>query len=208
MILFPDGRGSSFHHSADAAGVLQRVSGARDGGRVSDDKPSKSARKRGQLELQSLGEALLRLGKADLDAMPLDDRLREAVIEAGTIQSHSALRRQRQLIGKLMRDADADAIRASLAALGQADRKATRLFHAAEIWRDRICGEGMPAVTGFSTVTGVGTSRLEKLCDELASATSESTRRAICRRIFREVHDSMATMPQAINHTHTERMTE
>jgi ribosome-associated protein len=172
---------------------------------MSDDKPSKSARKRDQLELQSLGEALLRLGKADLDAMPLDDRLRDAVIEAGTIQSHSALRRQRQLIGKLMRDSDADAIRASLATRGQADRKATRLFHAAEVWRDRICGEGMPAVNGFSTLTGVGTSRLEKLCDELASATSESTRRGICRRIFREVHDSIATMPQAIDETDMNR---
>lgn len=175
---------------------------------MSDDKPSKSARKREHLELQCLGEALVRLGKADLDAMPLDDRLRDAVIEAGTIQSHSALRRQRQLIGKLMRDADADAIRTSLAALGQADRKSTRLFHAAEIWRDRICGEGKPAVAGFSMLTGVGTSRLEKLCDELASATSESRRRGICRRIFREVHDSMATMPQATNDTDTERMTE
>jgi ribosome-associated protein len=133
MILFPDGRWSSFHFSAHVAATELRGFG-----RVSDAKPSKSARKRQHLALQELGEALIRLGRADLECMPLDDSLLEAVIHAGSIQSHSALRRQRQLIGKLMRDADAEAIRASLAALGQADRNATGLFHSAERWRDRI----------------------------------------------------------------------
>ncbi|HEX7718587.1 MAG TPA: ribosome biogenesis factor YjgA, partial [Woeseiaceae bacterium] len=120
---------------------------------MSDAKPSKSARKRQHLALQELGEALIRLGRADLESMPLDDNLLEAVIDAGGIQSHSALRRQRQLIGKLMRDADADVIRASLTALGQADRNATGLFHSAERWRDRILAEGAPAVAEFAART-------------------------------------------------------
>lgn len=203
MILSPDGRWSSFHFSAHVAATeLQGF------GRVSDAKPSKSARKRQHLALQELGEALMRLGRADLETMPLDDSLLEAVVDAGSIQSHSALRRQRQLIGKLMRDADADAIRASLAARGQADRNATGLFHSAERWRDRILAEGLPAVAEFSAQTGTSPTELARLASELASANSELSRRSISRRIFREVHASITSLPQPINRSDTNQATK
>ncbi len=203
MILFSDGRWPSFHYSTHVA-----ATGPRGFGRVSDAKPSKSARKRQHLALQELGEALIRLGRADLETMPLDDSLLEAVIDAGSIQSHSALRRQRQLIGKLMRDADADAIRASLAALGQADRNATGLFHSAERWRDRILAEGIRAVAEFSNQTGTRSTELARLATELASANSEFRRRSIGRRIFREVHAIITSLPQPITSSDTNQATE
>ena len=203
MILFSDGRWSSFHFSAHVA-----TTELRGFGQVSDAKPSKSARKRQHLALQELGEALIRLGRADLETMPLDDSLLEAIIDAGSIQSHSALRRQRQLIGKLMRDADADAIRASLAALGQADRNATGLFHSAERWRDRILAEGGSAVAEFSAQTGTSATELARLASELASANSELRRRSIGRRIFREVHASITSLPPPITLSGTNQATE
>lgn len=159
--------------------------------RVSADKPSKSAMKRANLALQQLGEDLTRLGPSELEALPLDERLLEAVIEARQMKSHSALRRQRQLIGKLMRTADADAIRAVLARQGQREREEQRRFHAAEDWRDRICAEGTPAVTAFAAETGRDGQSLQALVAELRSA-SDTQRRSISRRIFREVHDSLA----------------
>jgi ribosome-associated protein len=84
---------------------------------VDDLKPSKSARKREYLALQKLGEELITLKESDLEALPLDDNLREAVMEARQIKAHGALRRQKQYIGKLMRHVDPEPIRAEMAKL-------------------------------------------------------------------------------------------
>ena len=80
-------------------------------------KPSKSARKREYLALQQLGEELLTLKEPDLLGMQLDDELLDAVLEARRIKAHGALRRQKQYIGKLMRNIDPAPIRAALAQL-------------------------------------------------------------------------------------------
>ena len=70
---------------------------------MTQPKPSKSARKREQLELQQLGERLIDLSADELEALPIDERLRDAVLAASKMRAHGALRRQKQLIGKLMR---------------------------------------------------------------------------------------------------------
>jgi len=84
---------------------------------VDDTKPSKSARKRAYLALQKLGEELITLRESDLQAMPLDEELRDAVLEARRIKAHGALRRQKQYIGKLMGRIDPEPIREALARL-------------------------------------------------------------------------------------------
>ena len=80
-------------------------------------KPSKSARKREYIALQRLGEELLTVKEPDLLGMQLDDELLDAVLEARRIKAHGALRRQKQYIGKLMRNIDPEPIRAALAQL-------------------------------------------------------------------------------------------
>jgi ribosome-associated protein len=84
---------------------------------VTELKPSKSARKREYLAVQALGEELITLKLSDLESLPLDEDLLEAVLEARQIKAHGALRRQKQYIGKLMRHVDPEPIRAALAAL-------------------------------------------------------------------------------------------
>ena len=69
---------------------------------MDETKPSKSARKRAYLALQKLGEELITLRETDLQTVPLDEDLMEAVVEARRIKKHGALRRQKQYIGKLM----------------------------------------------------------------------------------------------------------
>ena len=81
---------------------------------MDDTKPSKSARKRAYLALQKLGEELVTLRESDLQAMPLDEDLRDAVLEARRIKAHGALRRQKQYIGKLMGRVDPEPIREAL----------------------------------------------------------------------------------------------
>jgi ribosome-associated protein len=159
---------------------------------VNDAKPSKSARKRNHLALQALGEKLIPLELAELEKLALDEALFDAIVHAKSIQSRGALRRQRQLIGKLMREADADAIQASLDKLGMQDGQAAETFREAERWRDRIAAEGADGVSEFTARTGdmdtESDTELEKLLRELEAARNEPAKRRVRRRIFREIY--------------------
>jgi 5-(carboxyamino)imidazole ribonucleotide mutase len=82
-----------------------------------DRPPRKSARKRAALAAQKLGEELVLLKDADLQALDLPEPLTEAIRAARSIRSRAALARQRQYIGKLMREIDPEPIEAALHAL-------------------------------------------------------------------------------------------
>lgn len=84
---------------------------------MDDLKPSKSARKREYIALQKLGEELIALKPSELDSLPLDESLLEAVMEAKQMKAHGALRRQKQYIGKLMRHIDPEPLRIEMAKL-------------------------------------------------------------------------------------------
>ena len=60
---------------------------------------------------------MITLRESDLQAMPLDEELRDAVLEARRIKAHGALRRQKQYIGKLMGRIDPEPIREALGRL-------------------------------------------------------------------------------------------
>ena len=103
-----------------------------------DTGPSKSLRKRESHDLQALGEALIELPQDELDAMPLPEALRDAVMLARRITAHGGLYRQKQFIGKLMRKIDAEPIRQAIEARRDRDRAAARAFHLLERWRARL----------------------------------------------------------------------
>ena len=71
---------------------------------------SKSQKKREADALQKVGVQLIDLPLTKLDTIPLPENLRQAILDAKLIKSHGAKRRQAQLIGKLMRASDSDAI--------------------------------------------------------------------------------------------------
>ena len=118
------------------------------------DKPSKNARKREQQALQQLGEYLIPLKSAELDSIGLNDELLQAVRAAARMKSHGALRRQKQLIGKLMRQADADLVRNRLDELGARDRAEKQMFAKAEKWRDRLLSGDPAAIAEFEAAAG------------------------------------------------------
>jgi len=93
-----------------------------------EDRPSKSARKREALAAQKLGEELILLRHADLDALELPERLSEATRQARRIRSRAAGARQRQYIGKLMREIDLEPILAALAASADRPARAARRY--------------------------------------------------------------------------------
>jgi ribosome-associated protein len=155
---------------------------------VTKAKPSKSARKREFLALQDLGEQLIDLTSEQLVSVGLDDALLRAILDTKNIKSHSALRRQKQLIGKLMRAVDPEPIHLALARFGSQDRLDKSIFQSAESWRDRIAAEGSTGLQAFYAENGQQDPQLDSLVAELGSATREAARRQICRRLFRALH--------------------
>jgi len=103
-----------------------------------DERESKSARKRSAHAAQKLGEDLVALSDAELEALGLPERLADAVRAARAIRSRGALARQRQFIGRLMRDIDTAAIISALAARENRSAAQSRQFHQLESWRDRL----------------------------------------------------------------------
>lgn len=156
---------------------------------MTESKPSKSARKREQQELQSLGEQLISLGDAELASLALDERLCDAVKNARSMKAHGALRRQKQLIGKLMRDLDPEQIRSALVELRADDARDKQIFARAEKWRDRLIREGVGALDVFVAETGSPDPGLRSLLAELDVACTEKDEKTVRRKIFRRIHE-------------------
>lgn len=110
---------------------------------------SKSQKKREADSLQKIGVAFIDLSLTKLDSLPLTDNLRKAIIDAKSIKSHGAKRRQAQLIGKLMRAADYEAILAAYEQILDEDSAVTANFHEVELWRDKLIQDGKEALTEF-----------------------------------------------------------
>lgn len=114
-----------------------------------DEQVSKSQKKREADFLQKTAVKFIDLNTAKLDLLPLTDTLRKAIVDAKTIKSHGAKRRQAQLIGKLMRAADYEAILAAYEQILDEDSAVTANFHEVEQWRDRLIQDGKEALTEF-----------------------------------------------------------
>ena len=110
------------------------------------DGPSKSSRKRAAHAAQDLGEELIRMRDSELDAINLPETLVDAVREARRITSRGGLARQRQYIGKLMRDIDLEPIKEFLASRNKISSQETERFKRVEEWRERLIVEGAPAL--------------------------------------------------------------
>lgn len=109
-----------------------------------DERPSKSQRKRDVHALQDLGTELVDLNADQLAQFNLPERLVEAITEAQRISNFEGRRRQMQFIGKLMRKldpAELDSVRAALAEQHGGSVSETLALHQAEQWRDGLIGD-------------------------------------------------------------------
>jgi ribosome-associated protein len=158
-----------------------------------DEPPSKSALKRQSDDLQELGEALIDLPQTELDALPLPETLRDAVMLARRITAHGGLYRQKQYIGKLMRKFDVEAIRTALGSRHDRERVATLRFRRMEQWRDRIVREGASAVEQFATECGglepPARAELLTLAEQAGKEHRDKRPPAAARELFRRLRE-------------------
>ena len=116
---------------------------------MEEDK-SKSQLKREAEALQKLGVALTKLSAQQLAKIPMPNELHDAVLQAKTIKSHSAMRRHAQYIGRIMRDIDdISPIQTAYDNLQQGLSSDRAQFHLIEKWRERLLNGGNDALTEF-----------------------------------------------------------
>lgn len=160
-----------------------------------DERPSKSARKRESDGLQELGEALIELSDSELDALPLPEQLRDAVLLARRITAHGGLYRQKQYIGKLMRKIDAEPIREALDAKRDRERVEAIRFHRIEQWRDRLLGEGGEALAALAAeFPHIDSKAVGKLAERARKEQQQTSQKVTPagRELFRVLRDALS----------------
>lgn len=99
---------------------------------------SKTKIKKQMHDLQDLGTQLTELNADQLAELDLPERLLDAIKEMKRINKFGAQKRQRQYIGKLMREVDPAPIIAKLEIWSGTSRQHTAWLHRLERWRDRL----------------------------------------------------------------------
>ncbi|HEY9461025.1 MAG TPA: ribosome biogenesis factor YjgA [Paralcaligenes sp.] len=105
------------------------------------ERPSKSHVKREMLALLDLGKQLIELPDEKLKQLPLAERLYDAIRQAQRTPGREGRRRQIHYVGKLMRDAQADEIRAQIDLWENGSRAQTRAMHRIEALRDLLLSD-------------------------------------------------------------------
>ncbi|MCM2285481.1 MAG: DUF615 domain-containing protein [Desulfobacula sp.] len=113
------------------------------------EEKSKTRIKKEAEALQDLGMELLKLPVRRLEGMALPDDLRKALIDARSITSKIAGKRQRQFIGALMRDVDPDLIRRALLEPDTGLAVESEPVKEARMWMDRLLSNDPAGLEAF-----------------------------------------------------------
>ena len=154
---------------------------------------SKTRRKREMQELQDLGEELVALTPDKLAGLGLPTRLLDAVLDARRISKFGALRRQMQYVGRLMRDADADAIRSQLDVWKGTSVVETARLHAIERWRTRLIGDDLALGELLGQFPRADAQRLRALIRNARKELAEGRPPRAQRELFRLIRESHET---------------
>lgn len=109
-----------------------------------EGRASKTEQKKAVQRMAALGEQLAELSKKQILALPVEERLIEALLDVQLISSHEARRRQFLRIGKLLRNEDESVILSYLTPQ-QGAKKTAQL----QRWVERMIIQGDPVIKEF-----------------------------------------------------------
>ncbi len=155
-----------------------------DSGETEAQRQSKSARKREAAALQELGVQLSALPDQEIKALELPDNLFVALRDLRRLPSHGAQVRQRQYIGKLMRNIDPEPVLAKLAERKRRHDLEIRSFQQIERWRDRLLSEPAAAEELLQEYPRADRATLMKLLDKAERERLEQRSPAGVRELF------------------------
>lgn len=110
-----------------------------------EGRASKTEQKKAVQRLSAIGAQLAELNKEQIQKLPVDERLIDALLDVQTMTSFEARRRQFQRIGKLLRNED-EALILSYLTPKQGAKKSAQL----QRWVDRMIEQGDSAIHEFS----------------------------------------------------------
>ena len=151
------------------------------------ERPSKSARKREADAAQDLGTRLIALKESELAALGLPEKLFDAIMLAKRITARGGLARQRQYIGKLMRDIDPAPIEAALSEKSRHAAFDAEKHKRLEAWRARLLTEGPAALDELMKwCPAADRKSLQALIQKATGSRVDSgSREAASRELFR-----------------------
>ena len=153
-----------------------------------EEPKSKSQKKRDAEMLQKMGVDMIDLSLEKLDQIPLPDHLKRAIIEAKKLKSHGAIRRQAQLIGKLMRHSESADIIAAYEQLSAEHKMQSASFHQVEQWRTKLMQGGKEALTEFvDTYQPLDIQLLRQLVKKAIDEASKGQVTGASRTLFRHL---------------------
>lgn len=132
-------------------------------------KKSRTQLKREVQSLQKLGEKLVALTPEQLQQIPMEEELLEAVLLAKKLKKHEAKRRQLQYIGSLMRQVDPEPIQIAFSRVDQEHQVDIHVFRQTEKWRDQL-------LSGDNALIPTLTERFEDMDSEKILRLTESSR--------------------------------
>ncbi|MCH7337526.1 ribosome biogenesis factor YjgA [Acinetobacter sp. NIPH 2699] len=112
-----------------------------------EGRASRTEQKKAVQRMAALGEQLAQLNPKQIQKLPVDERLIDALLDVQTISSYEAKRRQFLRIGKLLRNENETTILSYLTPQ-QGAKKQMQLMR----WVDRMIDQGDPIINEFSKV--------------------------------------------------------
>jgi len=135
--------------------------------------------------LQELGVELAGLPDPEIAALDLPDKLFAALRDLKRLPSHGAQLRQRQYIGKLMRDIDPAPVLAKLAERKLRHDSEIRRFQLVERWRDRLLSDPATALAELlEEYPGADRAALTRLLEKAERERVDQRAPAAARELF------------------------
>lgn len=153
---------------------------------------SKTAIKKEMLALHQLGKKIVALPKSQLDLIPLEEKLLDAIVAARKITKHGGLKRQLQYIGKLLRHVDTTPIQKAFDEIESGNQKNTELLHMKEIWREQLIVGGKEKITEFLlSYPKTDRQRLQQLLRNYKNANGEEKKKILARRVYKIISEQL-----------------
>lgn len=157
-----------------------------------EDFISKSQIKRECHALTDLGTELAELTDEQLKSIPMSESLYNALLEAKRIRKHSAIKRQRLYIGKLIRKDDWETIQQHLEKLKEPLHQHNAQFKAMETWRDRMLEEADAAVNEFIGIHHqADRQKLRQMVKNAIKEKQQNKTPAQARKLFKYIREIM-----------------
>lgn len=165
---------------------------------IDGDLPSRTELKKQMQDLQALGEALATLPVDRLDALKIEERLRDAILELHRTRSFEGKRRQIQYIGKLMKFEDAEPLKEAVASFRVGSAKDTLALHEAEYWRDQLLADDEALARWLDEYPNTDTQQMRSLVRSARKEKLEPGERhgRAYRDLFRMVKNHMLDVPE------------